>query len=85
MNEKTELELFAGLSRILVCLEKFKMESRMLRIIPTIILVLLMLEGVLAQSTATVPENDTQLWTEVQITKTIVKDKIDLILTNCLK
>ncbi len=85
MNEKTELELFAGLSRILVCLEKFKMESRMLRIIPTIILVLLMLEGVLAQSTATVPENDTQLWTEVQITKTIVKDKIDLILTGTFR
>ncbi len=57
----------------------------MLRIIPTIILVLLLLDGVLAQSTATVPENDTQLWTEVQITKPIVKDKIDLLLTGTFR
>ncbi len=57
----------------------------MLRIIPTIILALLMLNGVLAQSTATVPESDTQLWTELQITKPIVKDKIDLILTGTFR
>ena len=54
------------------------MEAKMLQIILTIILVFLMLEGVLAQSTVIPPEKDTQLWTEVQITKPIVKDKIDM-------
>ncbi len=57
----------------------------MRRIIPTIILVLLLLNGVLAQSSITAPENDTQLWTDVQVIKPIVKDKIDLLLTGTFR